>query len=243
MGRLGGLPQFEIQTCESLLAGLPSGTPNAAFAGVTAVTAVTEFTQDECTRAQSIVSATRRAQFLAGRRLAKRMLSQALGGSPTDWPISADATAKPQVVGHDLQLSIAHSGPFVVCSIANQPVGIDIEQLTRARPVADMARLVCSDAEQRALQELHGDDASLLFLQWWTRKEARLKQYGLPFGFAALRAIETTAADPFDADVATWCFQEPRLVVSLAGAGLSGVHTCWPDTWHSNTLEWHRYSS
>lgn len=240
MGRLGGLLRLEIQTCASLLSGLPADTPSVTPMTATAFTA---FTQEECARAQAIVSITRLEQFLAGRCLAKRMLSQAFGGSPNDWRISADAAAKPQVVGHDVQLSIAHSGPFVVCSIADQPVGIDIEQLTRVRPVADMALLVCSGLEQRALQELHGEDASLRFLQWWTRKEARLKQQEVPFGFAALRAIETIAADPSDADVATWCFQEPKLVVSLAGAGLPSMSTRWPDPWHSNTMEWHRYSS
>ena len=235
MGRLGGLPQFEIQTCESLLSGLPSGaldTPSMAD---------TAFTPEECARAQTITSAPRRVQFLAGRCLAKRMLSQALGGVPSDWQISADAGAKPQLVGHDLQLSIAHSGPYVACSIADQAVGIDIEHMTRVRPVADMATLVCSDLEQHALQRLPLDAAPLRFMQWWTRKEARLKQHALPFGFAELRAIQTTVADAADADVATWCFDEPKLVVSVAAEGLPQLNVCWPDHWHNPSVEWHRY--
>ncbi len=231
MGRLRPLPRLEILTCASLLAGQAHEASGA------------DFTQQECERAQSIASVRRRDQFLAGRRLAKRMLSETLGGKPNDWPISTDANAKPRLAGHGAQLSIAHSGPFVACSIASQAVGIDIEHLARARPVADMARLVCSSEEQAALHGMQGDAATLCFMQWWTRKEARLKQRDLPFGFAELRAIQTTEVDAPDADVATWRFQEPKLMLSLACDDLSGLTASWPDHWQLSTVQWHRYCS
>ncbi len=229
MGQLGVTAQLEIQTSESLLSGLSSGTGGTAF------------THEEWARAQGIASTRRRAQFLAGRVLAKRMLSHALGSTEGSWRISADATAKPQVIGADVQLSIAHSGSFVACAIASQPVGIDIEHMARARPVADMAALVCSAPEQSALQHVQGAAAGILFMQWWTRKEARLKQLDMPFGFSQLRAIQTTAADPSHAEVASWSFHEPRLVVSLAASNMAPLRTCWPEHWAAPTVEWHCY--
>ena len=230
MGRLAGVPRFEIQTCASLLAELGSGAQAAVFS------------IEERARAQSIASATRRNQFLAGRCLAKRMLGEALGGSPADWHICADATRKPQVLGHTVELSIAHSGPVVACCIADEPVGVDVERMGRARPVADMAVLVCSAAEQHALQAYQAEAAQALFMQWWTCKEARLKQLGLPFGLAELRAIQTAPVESACAEVLTWCFAQPGVVVSLVASALADVKPHWPGDWQLRTTLWHRYT-
>ncbi len=229
MGQLRRRPHLEIQTCAALLADGYLDPP------------APDFTHEERERARSIASARRREQFLAGRRLAKRMLSSVLGGRPNDWRISADAASKPRLAGGGMQLSLSHSGPFVACAIADQAVGIDVEYLARPRPVADMARLVCSSQEQATLRQLQGDAANRYFMQGWTRKEARLKQRDLPFGFAELRAIQTESVEATHADVATWFFQEPQLVVSMASQGVSDAVVQWPHAWQLDGVQWHRY--
>lgn len=223
-------PRFEIQTCASLLSDWQA--KPQAFA----------LTRQELARAHAIGSTVRRDQFLAGRLLAKKMLAEAQGGLPTDWCISADGHAKPMVVGHDLQLSISHSGPFVACCIADHAAGIDVERLDRVRPVADMATLVCSADEQSTLHPLQGDALTLRFLQLWTCKEARLKQSGLPFDMQALGSIHMVPVTEADAHVGTWHFSgQQQVTLSLAVQGLSRVCARWPADWVVGSTQWYRY--
>lgn len=223
-------PQFAIQTCEALLADWhASAGPHNQPA-------------DERQRADAIASLTRRRQFLAGRWLAKVLLHSATGLPPVEWRISADAQAKPHVLGSDqLHLSISHSGDYVACALAGEAVGIDLESRHRLRPVHDMALWACSTQEQRALREVSLEQAQIPFNRMWTRKEARLKQRGLPFDLAALQATETIPVDDATADVGTWCFAQLGLVVSVAAQGLQQLHTQWPPHWRAEPVQWHRY--
>nr|WP_295777191.1 4'-phosphopantetheinyl transferase superfamily protein [Rhodoferax sp.] len=199
-------------------------------------------THAEKIRLQAIASLNRREQFLAGRWLAKNMLAEAQGGSPSDWCISADGHAKPIVVGHDLQLSISHSGPFLACCIADHAAGIDVERFDQARPVGDMATLVCSGPEQSALRALQGDALTQQFYKLWTCKEARLKQLGSPFDMDALRAIQTEPTEEVDAHVGTLSFLgEQNVMLSLAVEGLPRLHARWPAHWVAGPTQWHRY--
>ncbi|MES2947871.1 MAG: 4'-phosphopantetheinyl transferase superfamily protein [Pseudomonadota bacterium] len=198
--------------------------------------------QQENLRAQAIVSSGRREQFLAGRWLAKTLLCEALGGTPVDWRISADADAKPRVLDTSVQISIAHSGDYVACALADAAVGIDVERVNTKRSITGIAEWVCNADEQLALRALQGDLAMLEFNRLWTRKEARLKQYGLPFGIAALRAIQTAQTDGNTAMGGTWCFAQQGLVLSLAADGLPNLRVRWPAQWHADTVQWHRYA-
>lgn len=218
-----------MHTCASVLADWRATSSESALS------------PDETARAQAIGSAARREQFLAGRWLARTLLAQAQGGRPTDWNISADGYRKPSVMGHDLQLSIAHSGAFVACCVASRAVGVDVERMDRVRPVPDMAELVCSETEQSALRELHGAALTQQFLQLWTCKEARLKQRGMPFSTESLRAIQTEPAAGGQAHVATWVFALHNVVLSVAVDDLSQLHAQWPADWVADSVHWHRY--
>lgn len=223
-------PRFEIQTNAHLLADWRGSSSQGAL------------THAEAMRLRAIASVTRRDQFLAGRWLAKKMLAEAQGGSPGDWSISAEGHAKPVVVGHDLHLSISHSGPFVACCIADHAVGIDVEKTDRARPLADMATLVCSGLEQIALRALNGDALTQHFFQLWTGKEARLKQLDLPFGMDALRTIHMAPAEKTEADLGTWYFMgQHQVMLSLAARSVGRARARWPADWVVGPAQWHRY--
>lgn len=223
-------PRFAIQTCEALLADWNAG------AGPQSQPA------DERQRADAIASLTRRRQFLAGRWLAKTMLRDAIGLVPAAWRISTDAQTKPFVLDNvQLHLSISHSGDYVACALADEAVGIDLESSHRLRPVQDMAQWVCSAQEQGVLRGMPLDQAQIPFNRMWTRKEARLKQRGLPFDLAALQAIEATPADDLSAQGGTWCFTQLGLVVSVAAQGLPQLHAHWPSHWRAEPVQWHRY--
>ena len=222
-------PRFALQTCNAVLADWQSSVDGQTLS------------QPENLRAQAIKSSQRREQFLAGRWLAKTLLCEALGGTPGDWRISADTDAKPHVLDHGVQISIAHSGDFVACALADGAVGIDVERTNARRSIAGIAEWVFSADEQLALRALHGDLAMLEFNRLWTRKEARLKQHGQPFGIAALRAIQSSTVDGNAATGGTWCFTQQGLVLSLAADGLQNLRARWPAQWHADTVHWHRY--
>ncbi len=222
-------PRFALQTCAALLAEWQSGEKGGALS------------QDEVLRAQTITSAARRQQFLAGRWLAKTMLCDAIGGTPAAWRISTDPQTKPSVLDHSVHISIAHSGDYVACALAEEAVGIDVERVNTRRPVVDMAQWICSEEEQLGLRGLHGDMAQLRFNRLWTRKEARFKQRGQPFDIAALCAIQTTPVDGRAANGGTWCFVQQGLVGSLAANGLRQLRTRWPTPWRVDPVQWHQY--
>lgn len=222
-------PRFALQTCEVLLAEWQSGAGRQGLS------------QEESLRAEAILSAARRRQFLAGRWLAKTMLCEAIGGTPAAWCISADPHTKPRVLNHSVQISIAHSGDYVACALADEAVGIDLERTNARRPLVDMAQWVCNAAEQRCLHVSGGDVDPLQFNRLWTRKEARLKQLGLPFDITALRAIQTTPVDEIEADGGTWCFVQMGMVVSIAANDLRQLHARWPAHWRADPVQWHRY--
>lgn len=221
--------RFAVQTCAALLADWQSTTGGRALS------------QDESLRAQAIASTPRRDQFLAGRWLARTMLCDVLGGTPSDWRISADGLTKPQVIDHPVQISIAHSAEFVACAIGQEAVGIDVERINHRRSVAGIAQLVCSDAEQWALSALPSDAAACEFHRIWTRKEARLKQLGLPFGIAELRGVQTAPAQCDAANVGTWCCAPQGLILSVAAPGVQQLDARWPAHWPIDAVQWHRY--
>lgn len=222
-------PRLALQTCEALLAECQSEAGEQALS------------TEERLRAQSIVSGVRRQQFLAGRWLAKTMLCDAFGSTPADWRISADPQTKPHVLDYPIHLSIAHSGDYVACALADAAVGTDLERTKARRPVVDMAQWVCSDEEQLGLRGLQGEAAQLQFNRLWTRKEAWLKQSGLPFDIAALRVIQTTPVAEDEANGGTWTFAQQGLVVSLAASDLQQLRTRWPAQWLVDPAQWHRY--
>ena len=222
-------PRFALRTCGAVLAECQSVAGEQAFSA------------EEKLRAQAITSPGRRRQFLAGRWLAKTLLCDAFGSTPANWRISADPQTKPRVLDHSVHISIAHSGDYVACALAVEAVGIDLERIKTGRPVVDMAQWVCSDEEQLGLSGLNGDAAQLQFNCLWTRKEARLKQSGLPFDVGALREIQTAPIGKEEANGGTWTFAKQGLVVSVAANGLQHLRTGWPVQWLADPVQRHLY--
>lgn len=80
--------------------------------------------------------------------------------------------------------SLAHSGKWAVCAVANHPVGIDIEQLPYMADVIDVARRCFTPDEQCHLFALPEIDQPATFSKLWTIKESYMKATGLGFQLA-----------------------------------------------------------
>ena len=113
---------------------------------------------------------------LCGHHLAREMLSEKLGCSPLSLEFSRTEKGKPYLVNGNWHFNISHSGNFVACAIAKNPIGIDIEELRSVKE--SLCKKVCTE-EELSFVYSDGEFSSRQFLQLWTAKEAVLKQIGI----------------------------------------------------------------
>lgn len=101
------------------------------------------------------LSGRRRDEFIAGRSLARALLTQA-GIAPVALPRRADGVT---VWPEGFYGSISHSKQWVAAAVSHAPVGIDLEHIDRVRPAllariatpAELRRLDGCDAIHRAI--------------------------------------------------------------------------------------------
>lgn len=162
-------------------------------------------------------SEPRKAQFLAVRWLARTLLAQVLGGRAQDWTLEAPHDAPPRVTGRDdLHLSISHSGHRTACALSSAPVGLDLEQPTRARDIAGLVALCCTPGEQALFAGLGDAAREALFYELWTVKEAWLKRRGEWIAPQRLQQLQVLPA--VDGEVRCWRAGDWWVSVTAASA-------------------------
>lgn len=137
----------------------------------------------EQVRHQSITAPRRRHQFLAGRWLARHCMAAWQGGDWQAYGLSAPEAGRPevrQVPPHvsaaDLHVSLSHSGDWLACAVAGQPVGIDVEDASRDRDVDALGDAIYGASERAALSVMSAQARRAYFFSLWTLKEAWIKQ-------------------------------------------------------------------
>jgi 4'-phosphopantetheinyl transferase len=134
----------------------------------------------------SLRRAADRAEFAAGRVLARRAVGVLLGVEPAEvrlharCPICGGAHGKPVVVGRpEIGLSIAHAGERVGVAVADgAQVGLDIEREVPLSDPLNPGAGVLHPLERDHLAALPPARRTHAFLRCWTRKEAVLKATG-----------------------------------------------------------------
>jgi 4'-phosphopantetheinyl transferase len=100
---------------------------------------------------------------------------------PSGKPLLTFRDGRPQ----PLHVSVAHGGGLAVAAVCRHgPIGVDVEHVDTRRNLTAIARRFFAAEESAHLEACSSDERSLLFHQWWTRKEAVLKAtgHGLPGG-------------------------------------------------------------
>ena len=121
-----------------------------------------------------------RKRTVAGEMLAKQMLSEQSGKREEDIVIEVGENGKP--FSNIMHFSISHTENLVVCAVAENRIGVDIEKI---RPYNDkLARRITNDKEYEYINQ----DAKK-FIEIWTLKEAIIKKDG-----KGICAIKTTDA-------------------------------------------------
>ena len=125
--------------------------------------------------------------FLGGRALARRLLSERLPAvAPREWRFAIGPAGKPSVaspgVGRDLHFNIAHTAGLVVATVADVPVGVDVEDRRRQARIEKIARRFFAPEEADWVLALPPDEMRAAFFEVWVMKEAVVKSRGDALG-------------------------------------------------------------
>jgi len=94
---------------------------------------------------------------------------------PSGKPLLTFKDGRPQ----PLHVSVAHGGGLALAAVCDHgPIGVDLEHVDTRRNLTAIARRFFAAEESAQLEACDSDERSLLFHQWWTRKEAVLKATG-----------------------------------------------------------------
>ncbi|MCK5838739.1 MAG: 4'-phosphopantetheinyl transferase superfamily protein [Bacteroidales bacterium] len=114
---------------------------------------------------------------LFGELLVRRMISKKLNIHPREIEIVFSSKGKPMLKGKsDLHFNLSHSGHWVVCAIANKPVGIDVEMIQAGK--LKIAKRFFTETEINDLRSKDDKKQLHYFFDLWTLKESYLKVLG-----------------------------------------------------------------
>ncbi|MEU6073664.1 4'-phosphopantetheinyl transferase superfamily protein [Micromonospora sp. NPDC047074] len=118
----------------------------------------------------------RRAEFLAGRALLRRLLA-AVAPQAADAEVVPDRRGRPELAGWPVGVSVAHDRGVVAAAVAlGRSVGVDVQQ-PAATPSEGMARRLLGP--RRALLAAARPEVMATELAWiWTAQEACVKAAG-----------------------------------------------------------------
>jgi 4'-phosphopantetheinyl transferase len=128
-------------------------------------------TPAERDRVAKLVREVDRRRLIVGNALLRLAVQSVIGEPPVidrTCPDCGRPHGKPQVVGHDVHVSVSHSGERIAVALTlAAPVGIDVEEITDI-----------STDELRRMVVAPGERVATGFFDMWARKEAVLKALG-----------------------------------------------------------------
>ena len=136
---------------------------------------------DEKARAERMVRATDRRRFQRFHAASRIVLSLYSQVEPEHLTFQIETQGKPSLAGYPLEFNLSHSGDYAALAVSNEPVGVDIEDISKIADCEGIARLVLADVERARFGRLPGTLKPGAMLSMWTRKEAVLKATGAGF--------------------------------------------------------------
>ncbi len=121
----------------------------------------------------------RRSEWLAGRRVAKRLLQEALGLEPARTQVLPLESGAPRisvdgVPRTDLVINLSHTKGWAVAAVATSRVGVDVCDDVDGERIARVARRVFSEGEAEACGAFESRETQAAV---WALKEAGLKLF------------------------------------------------------------------
>lgn len=117
-----------------------------------------------------------RAGHEAGEKLLETALKREFDLNLKDEPRSAGKYGKPFLVNHpEIHYNLSHSGDYVLCILADQPVGIDVQKHKKVNKEKLLKKMVPSE---RIPKILGAEDPEQAFFDQWALREAYVKWTG-----------------------------------------------------------------
>ncbi len=112
------------------------------------------------------------------RSLTASVLARYLGCEASSVSVQRDAHGRPFIEGAGFDFNLSHSGDWILLAVigAGKRVGVDLEKRRTDRSCREIAARYFSSEESSAVND--ASDATDLFYQLWTAKEAALKALG-----------------------------------------------------------------
>jgi len=198
---------------------------------------------DEHTRFARLSDSRRRQQFVVGRALCRLVLSRYAPVTPEDWRFALGGRGKPFIaapaLSSPLWFNLSHTDGVSVCAVtgAGPAIGIDIERISLARNVLEIAEQFFPEVEVNALRILSAAQRGETFVRMWALKESFVKAreisladgiYGAAFDLARRDHIGVTFCEPLDERAQEWQFHLFRLDLARIVALAVRTHTTEP---------------
>lgn len=121
-----------------------------------------------------------RTDLVLAYALHRLVLAHALGVPAAQVPLARDARGRPMLEGRLEQTSLSHAEGVVAVAVSmSGDVGVDIEPVSRAQVMPEIAGRICHAAESARIAQVPDADRAAALLDLWVRKEAFLKAAGV----------------------------------------------------------------
>jgi 4'-phosphopantetheinyl transferase len=117
-------------------------------------------------------------RFVAARAMLRLILSRFSGVEPNRLTFAYGDHGKPRLASGLPHFSLSHSGNTIVVAVADDELGVDVEERRELANASRLARRICTPRELEKLRMAPAQDFSTLLLEFWTAKEAILKTLG-----------------------------------------------------------------
>ncbi len=196
-------------------------------------------TVEEAARHERLIFTQHRLQFLVARALVRDVLAQYLDiEDPASLEFGTNKHGKPELlIETTVQFNLSHTNGLIALAVMQvDPVGIDVEYLSRQADIKNLTERYFSRDEAEALLALPVDQWNNRFYDLWTLKEAYLKACGtgirtplqeFSFIFPDESGINVSFSPLLQDDPASWKFwqleTEGGFRLSLAVNDKSGI--------------------
>jgi 4'-phosphopantetheinyl transferase len=137
----------------------------------------------ERARLDRFVFAHNRAEYLAAHVLLRAVLSAYVDFLPSQWRFVEGVNGRPEIAGEDaawLRFNLSRTTGLVVVALARcSDIGVDVEDVCRAKAPLEIADEYFAPSEVQALRALPDVQQDSAFFDYWTLKEAYIKALGL----------------------------------------------------------------
>lgn len=132
------------------------------------------------------------------RALLRHFIARELSSVPQKVVLANGKNGKPILLDQSLHFNVSHSGDVLLFALSKSgPIGVDVEEWKTFDYILT-ARTVFSEAEQRSLSQLEGEEMKKAFFQGWVRKEAFIKAIGQGISFPLKElSVDLNSTIPF----------------------------------------------